>query len=74
MVNSFYGVSIVENNSINAQQVLSNIEALNEVEDYAFYENFNTKTKEPNGVSKCTWSASGQVMLSQYLKGKKLLK
>ena len=53
---------------------LSNIEALNEVEDYAFYENFNTKTKEPNGVPKCTWSASGQIILSQYLKGKKLLK
>ena len=73
MVNGFYGISLSTKHSEISKDILQQIETLNEVEDFSFYENFNSETKEPNGVPKCTWSAAGQIMLSQYLQGEKLL-
>lgn len=74
MVNGFYGCGLVlQKEALGAQEVLSAIEKLNSIEDYSFYENFNSHTGAPNGVPYCAWSAAGQVLLSHYINGNKLL-
>lgn len=73
MVNGFYAASISTINPTAAKEVLKYISQLNEKEGYSFYENFNSKTCEPNGVPNCTWSAAGEIIATQFLKGKKLL-
>lgn len=73
MVNSFYGIALVDYDIDIAVDVLKYIKKLNKIEDYGFYENFDTKLQIPNGVKKCTWSAAGEILLEQYINGKKLL-
>ena len=74
MVNGFYGMSLVCQNYVeNPKQVLKAIQRLNAEEDYGFYENFNTKTQQAIGVPQCTWSAAGELLLEQYINGKRLL-
>ncbi|WP_298515789.1 glycoside hydrolase 100 family protein [uncultured Kordia sp.] len=74
MVNGFYGMSLVSQNYIeNPQSVLKAIQQLNAKENYGFYENFNTKTQKAIGVPQCTWSAAGEILLEQYINGKRLL-
>ncbi len=74
MINGFYGMSLVGQNFIeNPRQVLKAIQRLNAEEDYGFYENFNTKTQKAIGVPQCTWSAAGELLLEQYINGKRLL-
>ncbi|MFK7747633.1 MAG: fructofuranosidase/invertase [Kordia sp.] len=74
MVNGFYGMSLVSQNYIeNPQSVLKAIQQLNAKENYGFYENFNTKTQKAIGVPQCTWSAAGELLLEQYINGKRLL-
>lgn len=73
MVNGFYGIAAYHHNAEISEEILANIESLNSEENYGFYENFNTETIAVNGVEKCTWSAAGQILVAQYLNGKKLL-
>ena len=73
MVNGFYGMAISEKLPDALEEIIAAIEMLNVKEEYGFYENFNTKKGTPNGVKLCTWSAAGQVLATQYSKGKRLL-
>lgn len=66
MVNGFYGLALLsKENKHQASEVLEAINVANAVENYSFYENFNSETKEPNGVPFCAWSAAAAVMLHQ---------
>lgn len=66
MVNGFYGLALLsKNKKQEANQVLEAINNANAVENFSFYENFNSKTKAPNGVPFCAWSAAATVMLHQ---------
>ncbi len=74
MVNGFYGSSLVMQNNIeNAETVLGEIQKLNAKEKYGFYENFNSKTQKAIGVPSCTWSAAGELIVAQYINGKRFL-
>ncbi|MFD2827860.1 glycoside hydrolase 100 family protein [Leeuwenhoekiella polynyae] len=73
MVNGFYAMGLVEQEKKElAEEVLSQIDKLNAKEKWSFYENFNSKTGEPNGVPYCTWSAAGAVLVHQALQGNTL--
>jgi GH15 family glucan-1,4-alpha-glucosidase len=66
MVNGFYGLALLtKSKKEEAIQVLEAINKINAIEDYSFYENFNSQTKHPNGVPFCAWSAAATVMLHQ---------
>jgi GH15 family glucan-1,4-alpha-glucosidase len=66
MVNGFYGLALVaKNKKQEADLLLKNINKANAIEEYSFYENFNSETKKPNGVPFCAWSAAATVMLHQ---------
>jgi GH15 family glucan-1,4-alpha-glucosidase len=68
MVNGFYGLALLsKNQKENASQVLNSINNANEMENFSFFENFNTKTSKPNGVAFCAWSAAAAVFLYQNL-------
>ena len=74
MVNGFYGLGLIaQKKNDKAETVLQHINLLNEKENWGFYENFNSKTTMPNGVSHCAWSAAGTVLLEQALNKKSLL-
>jgi hypothetical protein len=42
--------------------LLEKINQANEIEDFSFYENFNTATQAPNGVAFCAWSAAATIL------------
>jgi GH15 family glucan-1,4-alpha-glucosidase len=66
MVNGFYGLALLsKNQKEKASQVLNSINSANEMENFSFFENFNTKTSKPNGVAFCAWSAAAAVFLHQ---------
>ncbi|MGS2727412.1 fructofuranosidase/invertase [Psychroserpens sp. BH13MA-6] len=66
MVNGFLGIALYRKHEIQKTDVLlEKIHHANEIEDFSFYENFNTKTREPNGVPYCAWSAASAVLLHQ---------
>lgn len=66
MVNGFYGLALLSKERENeAIQLLDAINEANAIEDFSFYENFNTETKEPNGVPFCAWSGAAAVILHQ---------
>jgi GH15 family glucan-1,4-alpha-glucosidase len=66
MVNGFYGLALLsKNQKETAIQVLNSINRANEIENFSFFENFNTKTSKPNGVAFCAWSAAAAVFLHQ---------
>ena len=68
MVNGFYGLALLsKGKSKEAIEVLSAINTANAAQNYSFYENFNSETKEPNGVPFCAWSAAATVFLHQSL-------
>ena len=68
MVNGFVGLAFLsENQTIEATALLEKINTANAIADFSFYENFNTKTQEPNGVAFCAWSAAASVLLEQSL-------
>ncbi len=74
MVNGFYGLGLIQQDRKEAAvQILQRINALNEKEEWSFYENFNSQTGAPNGVPFCAWSAAGTVLIAQSLEGKQLL-
>ena len=66
MVNGFFGLGLLKaEQNEEAIVLLDAINKANAVEEYSFYENFNSETKSPNGVPYCTWSAAATVMLHQ---------
>lgn len=66
MVNGFFGLALLSKaKKQEAKEVLEAINAVNAVEDFGFYENFNSETKLPNGVPFCAWSAAATIMLHQ---------
>lgn len=66
MVNGFYGLALLaKEKDGEALRLLNAINEANAVENFSFYENFNSETKLPNGVPFCTWSAAATVMLHQ---------
>jgi hypothetical protein len=68
MVNGFFGLALVSKSEKNkASSILERINEANSLFDFSFYENFNTNTSEPNGVSFCAWSASAAVLVHQAL-------
>ena len=74
MVNGFYGLGLIKHGKIEqGNRVLQVINRLNEAKNWSFYENFNSKTGEPNGVPHCAWSAAASIMLKQGLAGNTLL-
>lgn len=64
MVNGFFGLAMTTKNK-DASKLLNAINHANAVENYSFYENFNTKTTAPNGVPFCAWSAAAAIILHQ---------
>ncbi len=70
MVNGFYGLALLSlSKKVEAIEILEAINAINKMENYSFYENFNSKTQVPNGVSHCAWSAAATIMLYQSIYG-----
>jgi hypothetical protein len=66
MVNGFFGLALLSKNKKEAAMVvLEAIHNANAQSDFSFYENFNTKTTLPNGVSFCAWSGAAAVLLHQ---------
>lgn len=66
MVNGFFGLALLaKEKGDEANDILNAINEANAVENFSFYENFNTETKAPNGVPFCAWSAAAAVMLHQ---------
>jgi GH15 family glucan-1,4-alpha-glucosidase len=66
MVNGFFGMALIsKNENEKANQILAKINDANAINDYSFYENFNTQTQEPNGVTYCAWSAAATVLVHQ---------
>ena len=71
MVNGFFGLALHSKSKlIEAQTVLEKINHANSLEEFSFYENFNTKTKAPNGVKHCAWSAAAAMLLHQVINNK----
>ncbi len=68
MVNGFFGLALLSKfEKQKATVILEKINEANAQKDFSFYENFNTKTTEPNGVSLCAWSAAAAVLVHQSL-------
>lgn len=66
MVNGFYGLALLaKGEEKKATSILDKINRANALEEFSFYENFNTKTAEPNGVSFCAWSAAATILVHQ---------
>jgi GH15 family glucan-1,4-alpha-glucosidase len=68
MVNGFFGLALfAKNEKQKAEHLLEKINKANAKNDFAFYENFNTKTTQVNGVSFCAWSAAATILVHQSL-------
>lgn len=68
MVNGFFGLALLtKNEQKKATVILEKINQANAKDAFSFYENFNTKTSEPNGVRLCAWSAAAPVLVHQSL-------
>ena len=66
MVNGFYGLALLSKQKKHeAIALLDAINSANAIDDFSFYENFNSQTKKPNGVPFCAWSAAATIMLHQ---------
>ncbi|MBW3468123.1 glycoside hydrolase 100 family protein [Arthrospiribacter ruber] len=65
MVNGFWGLATyLYKGKAEAEFICNNIAELNKLNKWEFNECFNGKTYQPCGVPQCTWSAAGQVLLS----------
>ncbi len=68
MVNGFFGLALHSKAADEkAILILEKINNANAKKRYAFYENFNTNSLEPNGVAQCAWSAAASVLVHQSL-------
>lgn len=70
MVNGFVGLSFLKRNITLAIKLAEYLNEANAVDNYSFYENFNTQTQAPNGVAFCAWSAAATVLLEQAIQDK----
>ncbi|MCH7413854.1 fructofuranosidase/invertase [Belliella sp. R4-6] len=65
MVNGFWGVAnYISAGKKPAEEILNAIIALNSKDNWGFNECFHGQTLSPCGVHACTWSAAGQLILS----------
>ena len=68
MVNGFWGLALfISKGKTQAEEVLNGIIDLNSRNNWGFNECFHGITKAPCGVSNCTWSAAGQLLLDNTL-------
>nr|WP_294774254.1 glycoside hydrolase 100 family protein [uncultured Flavobacterium sp.] len=68
MVNGFFGLALADKGeNQKATKILEKINEANALKEFSFYENFNTQTTAPNGVSFCSWSAAATVLVHQSL-------
>jgi hypothetical protein len=68
MVNGFFGLALLsKSEKATGNLILEKINHVNAINEYSFYENFNTQTQEPNGVAYCAWSAAAAVLVHQSL-------
>lgn len=68
MVNGFVGLGLFsQNHRKESELVLNKINEVNALENFGFYENFNSENKKPNGVKHCVWSAAATILLNQTL-------
>ena len=66
MVNGFVGLAMLSHNQHKeVAQLLEKINQANAIDDFSFYENFNTNTQVPNGVAFCAWSAAATILIHQ---------
>lgn len=66
MVNGFFALGLLNHSEKEkTNTILENIDKANAKQEYSFYENFNTETMAPNGVSNCAWSAAAAVLVYQ---------
>ncbi|OYU82242.1 MAG: fructofuranosidase/invertase [Flavobacterium sp. BFFFF1] len=66
MVNGFFGLALIsKSENERASLILQKINSANAVNDFSFYENFNTSTAAPNGVAFCAWSAAATILLDR---------
>jgi GH15 family glucan-1,4-alpha-glucosidase len=68
MVNGFFGLALVaKGKKSKTAVILEKINEANAQKGFSFYENFNTQTTAPNGVSFCAWSAAATILVHQSL-------
>lgn len=68
MVNGFYGLALHHLGlKQECENILNALNQANTVSDFGFYENFNSKTGEPNGVRFCAWSAAATVLVEKIM-------
>jgi hypothetical protein len=66
MVNGFFGLALLcQGKRKEAAEILDNINQVNAIEEFSFFENFNSDSMIPNGVPFCAWSAAATVFLHQ---------
>ncbi|PSG90640.1 glucosidase family protein [Aurantibacter aestuarii] len=66
MVNGFFGMALsYKSENSKASSILKQIEQVNAVDNYSFFENFNTDTTQPNGVPYCAWSGAAAILLNK---------
>lgn len=71
MVNGFFGLALqLKNENEKANEILNALNEANAINDFSFFENFNTETKQVNGVPYCSWSAAATVLVHQSLNHK----
>lgn len=69
MVNAFWGWAVFENGlKKEAVQLLKRIGEANQTKNNGFFENFDAKSNQPNGVKHCAWSGAGYLLLHQIIK------
>lgn len=68
MVNGFFGLALLfKSEQTKAKAILDRINEANSLNDFSFFENFNSNTSMSNGVSFCAWSAAATILLQQSL-------
>ena len=68
MVNGFIGIGLIKQRKRDeAEILLKKINEANNIENFGFYENFNSENQNPNGIKHCVWSAAATILLNQTL-------
>lgn len=68
MVNGFFGLALIfKSEELKAKAILDRINEANSLNNFSFFENFNSNTSMPNGVSFCAWSAAATIIVHQSL-------
>ncbi len=68
MVNGFFGLALIfKSEVLKAKAILDRINEANSLNNFSFFENFNSNTSMPNGVSFCAWSAAATIIVHQSL-------